>query len=542
MDSATCKAFKTLVFLFVLCCSTVLAARIGNPPVVENAQYWNEGAQRRLKAAVNMRANTNVAKNVIFFLGDGMGLPSVTAGRILKGQLKGMSGEEEDLTFDKFPHSALIKTYNVDRQTSDSAGTATAFLCGIKANAGTVGVDYRASRTNCAQQKGKEVDSILKWSLKEGKSVGIVTNTRLSHATPAASYAHSSERDWEGDADMDGVQGGCKDITDQLISDNKDIQVILGGGRRTFIPLTEPDPVTGTNDQDKNRRDGRNLIKEWIQDKENRSLNHKVLYNKTDVLNTDIQNVQYLLGLFATSHMPYELERDKSDSGQPSLAEMTELAIKVLRKNTKGYFLLVEGGRIDHAHHDSKGKRALHEVVAFDTTVETAFNMTNEKDTLIVVTADHSHVFVIGGYPSRGNDILGLTDYFGNQPDEPPSDNKPATTLLYGNGPGHNATHPRENLTGVDIHDIDYIQQSAVPMKWETHGAEDVAVYATGPMAHLFHGVQEQNYIAHVMAYASCVGENKDHCKAKPVPSGQNPLRLSLSVLELLGILVFLLV
>lgn len=90
--------------------------------------------------------------------------------------------------------------------------------------------------------------------------------------------------------------------------------------------------------------------------------------------------------------------------------------------------------------------------------------------------------------------------------------------------------------------DIDYIQQSAVPMKWETHGGEDVAVYASGPMAHLFHGVQEQNYIAHVMAYASCVGENKDHCKAKPPPSGKDTLRLSMTVVGLLGVLVFLVV
>lgn len=113
----------------------------------------------------------------------------------------------------------------------------------------------------------------------------------------------------------------------------------------------------------------------------------------------------------------------------------------------------------------------------------------------------------------------------------------PFTTLLYGNGPGGlRPGEVRQNLTGVDTRDIGYRQQALVPLMDETHGGEDVPIYASGPMAHLFHGVHEQNYIAHVMAYASCVGANRRHCDGKaPVTmdsaapsSGRNSCRTAL--------------
>ncbi|XP_064611812.1 alkaline phosphatase, tissue-nonspecific isozyme-like [Liolophura sinensis] len=494
-----------VILVIVLGCTSPTQGRAASSLDEADADFWNTMAQNDLKDALKMKPNLNVAKNVILFLGDGMGVSTVTAGRILKGQVNGERGEEESLTFDTFPYSALIKTYNVNQQTPDSAGTATAFLGGVKTNAGVVGFTSRVTRGNCSlSTEENKVDSILDWSLREGKSVGLVTTARITHATPAAAYAHSAERNWESDVHLSNVTEGCKDIADQLITDNRDIQVLFGGGRRAFVPLGSVAPEDTKN----NRKDGRNLIAEWTEDKISRGKSHVVVNNTQHLKEVDPNAVDYVLGLFSNSHMDYEVSRDKSPTGQPSLAEMTELAIKVLQKNEKGFFLLVEGGRIDHGHHASRAAAALHEVLTFDAAIETALGLTNPEDTLIVSTADHSHVFVIGGYQERGNNILGLV----NENLSETTDGKPMTTLLYGNGPGYSV--PRPDLTGVDTTDKDYKQQSAVGKSSETHGGEDVSVHAIGPMSHLFHGVREQNFIAHVMAYASCVGQNKDHCNS----------------------------
>ncbi|KAF2349328.1 Alkaline phosphatase [Trinorchestia longiramus] len=134
------------------------------------------------------------------------------------------------------------------------------------------------------------------------------------------------------------------------------------------------------------------------------------------------------------------------------------------------------------------------------------------QETLIVVTADHSHVMTMNGYPSRGQDITGFAQLG--------DDKLPYTTLMYTNGPGFNFTVDsngsvsRVDISEEDVLSYDYKQQSAVPAESETHGGEDVAIYAIGPMSHLFRGVHQQNFIAHAMSYAACVGQNKDHCKS----------------------------
>ncbi len=111
------------------------------------------------------------------------------------------------------------------------------------------------------------------------------------------------------------------------------------------------------------------------------------------------------LALLSYDHMEYEIDRDANE--EPSIVEMTQKAIELLEKNEKGYFLLVEGGRIDHGHHSSKAKKAIEDFVVFDESVGKGLDMTSEKDTLLIVTADHSHTFTIGGYSARGNDIYG---------------------------------------------------------------------------------------------------------------------------------------
>lgn len=114
------------------------------------------------------------------------------------------------------------------------------------------------------------------------------------------------------------------------------------------------------------------------------------------------------MGLFSPGHLPYALERDTSPDGQPSLLNMTVQALKLLSQNPKGYVLLVEGGNIDNAHHEGYARHALHETSEMDDAVAYAAEVTNPDDTLLIVTADHSHTLTIAGYPERGADILGL--------------------------------------------------------------------------------------------------------------------------------------
>ncbi len=208
--------------------------------------------------------------------------------------------------------------------------------------------------------------------------------------------------------------------------------------------------------------------------------------------------------------MQFELDRAKDPAGEPSLAEMTAKAIAILQRNPKGFFLLVEGGRIDHAHHGGNAARALEDTNAFDEAVKAALANTNARDTLIVVTADHSHVLTMAGYPSRTNPILGLADDGQGKP-ALGLDGKPYTTLSYANGPGADPEgDPRENLSNVDTTAPDYKQQALVPMRAETHGGEDVPIYASGPWAHLFQGAVDQQYIFHVMNHAGRIKQRAE--------------------------------
>jgi alkaline phosphatase len=254
-----------------------------------------------------------------------------------------------------------------------------------------------------------------------------VTTTRITHATPAASYAHIAERDWE--ENMPTVSGNCKDIARQLIEDEpgSKMKVILGGGRRSFIPANETD-LSGKKGL---RKDNRNLINEWINNKNESGLNsnaYQYVDTRGKLMEINYDQIEYLFGLFNYDHMDYDAQRNQSDSGEPSLEEMTESAIKILGKNENGFVLLVEGGRIDHAHHDNMAALSLYDTLAFDRAIEKAFTTLPKDETLIVVTADHSHSLTINGYPKRGNSIFGLGDN--------DTDSKPFTTLMYGNGPG----------------------------------------------------------------------------------------------------------
>lgn len=276
-----------------------------------------------------------------------------------------------------------------------------------------------------AAQKSNQVETFLSWAHKAGKGTGLVTNTRITHASPAAAYAHSANRNFECDADVlsakaDAAQ--CRDIASQMVLDapGKDVNVILGGGRVKFLPRKE-----GDDDGEYGERlDGRNLISEWREQHRHRVYVH----DKRGLDAIDYNTTDHILGLFTASHMSYTLDADPKK--EPSLREMTEAAIKLLSQRPNGYFLFVEGGRIDHAHHAALARKALEETVQFSDAVQAAVNLTSERDTLIVVTSDHSHTLSISGYSKRGNDILGLASH------KRGSDGLPYTTLSYANGPG----------------------------------------------------------------------------------------------------------
>lgn len=465
----------------------------------KQASPWYRQAQRSLKQAQQLRDRRGKARNVILFVGDGMGVSTVTAARIREGQLRGESGEENQLFFEAFPHLALSKTYNTNQQTPDSAGTMTAMMTGVKTKAGVLSVDEGVVRGD--HRSAVPLRTLLEEAEARGLATGIVSTARLTHATPAACYAHVPERGWEDDSLLPPAAraDGYPDIARQLIEFpfGDGIEVALGGGRQHFLPGSVADPEGGTG----HRGDGRDLTAEW----RSRHGEASVVFDRAGFEAVDPAKVSHLLGLFQPSHMQFELDRARDRLGEPSLAEMTRKAIEILKRNRHGFFLHVEAGRIDHAHHATNAIRALHDTIALSDAVRVAHGMTGRDDTLIIVTADHSHVMTIAGYPTRGNDILGKV--VGNDasgaPESAPSRDargRPYTTLSYANGPGH--VHPPPDLTSVDTTAPGYLQQTMIPMGAETHGAEEVAIYADGPDAYLFHGTQEQHYIYHVMRHA----------------------------------------
>jgi alkaline phosphatase len=444
-----------------------------------------------------------------------MGLATVTAARIFKGQQDGskFGGEEAELHFETFPNTGLSKTYCVDSQVADSACSATAYLSGVKGNIRTIGVTSDVAEKDCVAQMDEKnhAASLLAWAQAAGKSTGIVTTTRITHASPAGTYAHIAHRDWEGNYQVENAghnPDDCDDIAYQLIhkEPGRSANVILGGGRKFFYPGSTQDPESAPG----NRTGDRNLVEDWLADKNGK--NERFIYKEDDLNTIDPTKVDYLLGLFSDNHLEYESETNRK--GDPSLSKMTEVAIKILQRNPKGYFLFVEGGRIDHAHHDNYAKRALLETIEFDKSIKLADDLTNDEDTLIVVTADHSHVMTINGYPTRGNPLLEIADYDDYTP------GNPYATLSYANGPGQTPFDADENgggcivrnITGKNFNDPEYKQVAMVHLSSETHGGEDVIIFSKGPFSHLLTGVQQQSYIPHVMAYSSCIGNGAKFC------------------------------
>lgn len=489
-----------LAALLAVSPAALAAAPVLDTPVQDE---WWQGGRSALDARLKVVNRPTRARNVILMVGDGMGVSTITAARIFDGQRpidgrKPGPGEDNDLAWDRMANTALVKTYNTNAQVPDSAGTASAFNTGVKTRIGVINMGQDQGPEACRTPE-KLPRTFAEIAKAQGLAVGIVTTTRVTHATPAAVYGHVPSRDWEG-ADRAypaaARAAGCADLASQLVNFRGGLDVVLGGGGARFLPAGQG----GLRD------DGRNLIAEWQQ----RWPGGQFVSDAKGLRALATAGTGPVLGLFNADHLSFE--HDRKDDAEPGLPELTRFALARLAagakaRGGKGYYLMIEGGRIDHAHHASNPYRALKEAQMFSAAVAEVLKTVNLDETLVLVTADHSHVLTIAGYPERGNDILGyikpVRDGEGGGPvtDEGwalDDHGQPMTTLTYANGPfvapGLSRRLPPEHPN--------YLANKLYGTSGESHGGEDVALFAEGPRANLVRGVMEQNLIFHIMAEA----------------------------------------
>jgi alkaline phosphatase len=314
-------------------------------------------------------------KNVIFVIGDGMGPQAI-------GLLNSYAKYAPDSLYrEKKRETALERAMkngvlglvyheSAGVLVADSASSATQIASGKKALSETLGID----------QFGNPTESILEKARKTGKSTGLVSDTRITHATPAAFAAHQTHRSKE------------TNIPSDLLTSNVD--VMLSGGLRYWLPATANDPATkahqewaertgGTLKIESGRKDNRDFLKEAEKS------GYTLAFTKDQLFAAEQQKI---LGLFAGSYLPYRIDFDPDDPERtiPLLKEMTTKALNVLAKNEKGFFLMVESGHIDKTGHDNDAGAMLHEMIRFDETVACIHEWIKERqDTLLIITADH---------------------------------------------------------------------------------------------------------------------------------------------------------
>jgi alkaline phosphatase len=381
-------------------------------------------------------------KNVIIFVGDGMGASTVTAARWYSTQ-NSMGG----LYIDTMPYTAVIKTDSANCIVTDSAPAATSIFTGKKTNNGMINWYNNETYT-----------TILEDAKKAGKMTGIVSTTRITHATPAGCYAKTNNRDDE------------ITIAKQLY--DSDIDVIMGGGRQFFFNNITQDPETGKT----GKRTDMDLIKEfWLK-------GYKYVYSEKQFKSIDPAYHTKVLALFEPSHMQYEADRSSDKAGEPGLEAMTEKAIEILEKDNDGYFLMVEGGRIDHASHEAKPYKTIMDTLAFDAAIKKAASMVDLNETLIIVCADHSHTMTINGYPSIDTPILGTT--LSDAAYTPGGKSLPFPVISYGTG---NKAYNASEWANAKV-DKELVYPGACLIGEETHGGEDTHAYALGAGSEKLHG------------------------------------------------------
>jgi len=313
-------------------------------------------AQARNYVPTKDSGKNSEVKTVILLIGDGMGLQQ----RRIAGIIDGGGNPDHRLFLENMDTSGIAYNHSLDAIVTDSAASGTALATGHKTNNDMVSVT----------PDGKKLPTILEICRDHGKSTGLITTVTIAHATPAVFGAHVENRDWY-------------DLIAAQYLDNK-IDVLMGGGWKDFLPenaeeknnLPIPASFKGT------RKDGRNLLNDFIRS------GYEFVYNREGLLKIDPQKTKKLLGLFSYGALNFEIDRDKKI--EPSIEEMTDLAIKILDKDPDGFFLMVEGGQIDWANHSHDVAGSVYDTIAFDKAVKVALDYAStHPETLIVVVNDH---------------------------------------------------------------------------------------------------------------------------------------------------------
>ncbi|VDN09809.1 unnamed protein product [Dibothriocephalus latus] len=480
--------------------------------------YWQKEAEQFIKDACKRHPilkSEPRAKNVILFLGDGMGIPTVAASRFYLADRAGKNGSALKHPFESWPYSTVARTYDLETVVTDSASSANAYLTGSKTRTGMIGITGHVGYKQCGNwPKDQYTESVLDAAAKLGKRTGVLTTTRITHASPAGCYGHVTFRNLEGDKDIEKLCGEqwknmkCQDLSCQLARENADINVLIGGGAKNFYPKDQLIP--NQRGEKGTRLDGANLVDEWVQHQRKEKRNYANITSPQDFNVAELKDVDYLLCLPYPDHMLYS---DEKSADEPSLMRYTQAAIKILQKGEKGFFLFVEGGRIDHAHHRNEGRHSMDEMLEFDKAIQAAMEMVNMNETLIIVTADHSHSFGLFGNPSRYHSVLDLDNGYSSKT----LDKKPMTAIGYMTGPEAPKGEPRSDPSTGDYFDWKYRQQAVVPLVIATHAGDDVGVYATGPWSRLFTKTVDNTFIAQAMKYAMGAPpfDNSEPCEGR---------------------------
>ncbi len=401
-------------------------------------------AEAPLRDARRSARRPGRARNVILFIGDGMGISTIAATRVFS---VGVDGE---LVIDQFPHSALSRTADADHITADSASAMTAMMTGIETNSGVIGFGSATEFGDFnGDGDGPPLPTLLEAAKQRGMKVGIVTTARVTHATPAACYAHIDDRDQEADIALQAFPGDAG--YNRTLGTGLDL--LMGGGRQFFVPTSVIDEEGGAG----SRIDGRDLRAEF------QAAGYRYVWNR-DGFESLCGHDLPVLGLFERSHMEYEFDRPNDLGGEPSLTEMTEKAIELLDGRPGGYFLMVEAGRIDR--------------YSLRPASELGYPLASAPAEYL--NSPHNHLF----------DLVYDVDGEGNVVRSTDRDGVPYTILGYQNGPGYRGAARVDPITdpfpgqsgrpGAGPNDSEYRQEAAVPLASETHAGEDVALFAIG--------------------------------------------------------------
>ncbi|MFT4763073.1 MAG: alkaline phosphatase [Oleispira sp.] len=311
-------------------------------------------------------------KNVILMIGDGMGPQQVGLLQDFAAHSKTDIYNNRETALALFANSgqlALSSTTPVGGLVVDSACSATQLATGQPSLSEVVGLDV----------EGNSTETILEMAKAAGKSTGLISDTRITHATPAAFAAHQAHRSMENEIAVDMLENN--------------VDVLLGGGLRYWIPegssSDNTDLVTLINEPTvkikSKRKDNRNLLTEA------QTAGYSLAFNADQL---DAVAGQKVLGLFSYSAMldgiSYSTCKKSGTCVQPSLAEMTKKALDILSKDEDGFFLMVEGGQIDWAAHNNDAGDMLHQLLKFDESIQAVYDWVKDRDdTLVVITADH---------------------------------------------------------------------------------------------------------------------------------------------------------